>query len=67
VILGVLSKLAAHLDLTHAHLLLLVVIAYTKCRFENARPEPVLRYCSNAAALSTLTNVVNATSDHGRR
>jgi hypothetical protein len=25
-------------------------IAYLKCFFEKARPEPVLRYCSNAAA-----------------
>ena len=33
----------------------------------NARPEPVLRYCSNAAALSAFANVVNATSVQGRR
>ncbi len=40
---------------------------HLKCFFENARPEPVFRYCSNSAALAGSANVVYATSLHGRR
>jgi hypothetical protein len=37
----------------------------TKCFLENARPEPVFRYLSNARALSTFENSTVATNDHG--
>lgn len=39
---------------------------YTKCRFANARPDPVLRYRSNATAPRSSRNSIEATSSHGR-
>jgi hypothetical protein len=39
---------------------------YTKCRFANARPEPVFRYFSKAIALVSLVNSITATKRHGR-
>ena len=37
-----------------------------KCRFENARPEPDLRYRSNRRAAAGSANSIETTSDHGR-
>jgi hypothetical protein len=39
---------------------------HTKCRWANARPEPVLRYFSNATALDSVANSSDTTSRHGR-
>ncbi len=40
--------------------------AYTKCRFANARPEPVFKYFSKAIALASVAKSRETTSAHGR-
>jgi hypothetical protein len=50
-----------------ARRLVVVMSHHTKCFFENARPEPVFKYFSNARALSTFENSIVATTDHGRK